>query len=230
MELKSRPTSRASDTTSRSTRSCSSAAAVSKTCREFAITSSAARSTPSASPSGCRAARSTGPSGRRRVNPDAETPRSSETRDPAGSRLQQPARDQVHQLPDVAGEEVGRRARVLQRPEEGRRPRQRRSDQALQEGGRQRQAGARSEEPPRRWIELPGSDRSPPVAPYGAGHPLADLVRQQPRREDDDGQAGRRDHGRRQQPRQRDQEERRYAQDGGSEQSVRSLPLVIFFK
>ena len=55
----------------------------------------------------------------------------------------------------------------------------------LPQGARQRQAEARSEEPPRRWCDLPGPGRSSPRAPRRARDALARQLLPRPRREDD---------------------------------------------
>ena len=64
----------------------------------------------------------------------------------------------------------------------------RRSAEGVQEGGRERQAGARSEVAPRRRLELPGAGRSEPEPPAVAEHPLAGRLRALARRRQDDGE------------------------------------------
>src|SRR5207248_6699527 len=97
---------------------------------------------------------------------------------------------------------------------------------ALQEGHRERQARARSEEPPRRWRELPGAGRSESRPPHLAGDPLAAALFARPRREGHERQARERIARRRQRTWRRHQEERRRPQNGRGQQSLRPLSLV----
>ena len=89
-----------------------------------------------------------------------------EARDPAGSRsTTSPAGDQVHQRRDVGRQEDGRRAHPLRRARQMvEDARQGRSAEGVQEGARERQAGARGQVPPRRRLDLPGPGRGPPDA------------------------------------------------------------------
>ena len=65
--------------------------------------------------------------------------------------------------------------------------------EGIQEGGRERQARARSEVAPRRRLELPGAGRSEPEPPALVEHPLAGWLRALARRRQDDaGEAGER--------------------------------------
>ena len=102
-----------------------------------------------------------------------------------------------------------------------------RADRHAQAGGRQRQAAARGEEPPRRWRHLPGARRG--AAPPGqhAGHPLDRRLLAGQRREKTMAAApGQRAARRRQRRRRLGQAPRRHAEDGRVEQGLRPLPLV----
>jgi small subunit ribosomal protein S7 len=61
--------------------------------------------------------------------------------------------------------------------------------------GRQHQAPARGEEPPRRWRDVPGADGGPPSACQHARHPVARRLQSRPAGEDDVRVPRRRDHG-----------------------------------
>ena len=103
----------------------------------------------------------------------------------------------------------------------------RRADRHAQAGGRQRQAPARGQEPPRRWRHLPGARRGPAPPGQHPRHPLARrLLPAAPR--EDDGRAPRQRAARRQQRHRRlGEAPGRHAQDGRVQQGLRPLPLVV---
>ena len=98
---------------------------------------------------------------KREVLPDAKVRRS-------GS-------DQIHEQPDDRRQEVGRRAHRLQRPSTALKDKIKRAPvEVFHEALDNIKPVRRGAFAPRRWCHLPGAGRSPPRAPRGAGHPLAD--------------------------------------------------------
>ena len=133
---------------------------------------------------------------------------------------------QVHQRGDaVRQEEHGRDDRV-RRVRDRRAQAQGRSDQGLREGDRQREA--RLEVKSRRvggsTYQVPVDVRPDRAQALAMRWLIGYCAR--PRREDDEGQAGGRDHRRRRRPRFGGEEAGGYAQDGRGQQGVCSLPVV----
>ena len=140
-------------TTSRSTPSCSSAAAASPTCRGSGTRSSAPRWTPRASPIAVRGGRSTGPS----EVADAQASRDSAPAGRAGLRLRvqarRPGREHVmlHGKKSLAERVVYDALAIV--GERGGQP----PVEVLERGGQVAHAGARGAQPPHVWWrELPG--------------------------------------------------------------------------
>src|SRR3984957_15953806 len=128
-----------------------------------------------------------------------------------------------HDVRREAGDGAGH---LLQRDGSGREEDERRFVQAVQEGDRELQAGAGSEDATRGWRELSGSGGSEPVPQAIAGDSLAELVSSDAQRQDHDRQAGGRNYGCGEWPRWSSQEKGGRAPHGGSEQGFRALSLV----
>ena len=111
---------------------------------------------------------------------------------PPDRALRQPDRLEVHQRPDVSGQEGDGRAHLLRRDGHRRGAHEPARRERLQAGAHQPQAGRRGEEPPRRWRDVPGAGRSPSRSPHRAGHALAHLLLARPQREVDGREARRR--------------------------------------
>ena len=103
---------------------------------------------------------------------------------------------------------------------------ERRRFQAFQEGGRELQAGAGSEDAARGRRELPGSGGSESVPQAVARDSLAGAVFAHARGQVNDRQAGGRNHGRGEWPRRRGEKEGRRSSHGGGQQGFRALSLV----
>ena len=102
----------------------------------------------------------------------------------------------------------------------------RRSVEAVQEGGRELQAAAGSEDAARGRRQLSGSGGSAAEPPHQSGDPLDSDQCPFAAGKGHAGEAGERIERRRQSARRRNQEERRRSPHGGSQQGFRALPLV----
>src|ERR1700688_4622941 len=141
-------------------------------------------------------------------------------------RIRQRPRAEVYQFDDVRRQALDRAAHFLRRDGSDRAENERRSAEGVQEGHRERQAGAGSEDAARGRRELPGSGRSKSVPSAIARDSLPAALRAHALGQNDDRQAGRGVDGCRQRPRRRDEKEGRRAPHGRSQQGVRALSLV----
>src|SRR6476660_2319495 len=222
MARRSAPTFPARATTSRSTQSCLSGEAGSRTSRATATRSSAPRSTPAAWPTGSRRARSTARSEARNAAPRGGPGPGGRVR----RRLRLGARHTGDQQSHARRQEVDRRADRVRRARDRRnedRPPAGRGARAGREDGH---AGARGSQPPRRWRELPGAGRGAAAARPHPRRALARHVRTRAAREGHVGKARQRDSRRAESAGRRVQAKGRRLPDGAGEQGLRALPLV----
>ena len=97
----------------------------------------------------------------------------------------------------------------------------------LEARGRERSSRPRGAQPPSRWRHLPGAGRGAAAPRDHARDPLDRGVLAAAAREDDGRPARQRADGREQRDRRVDQAQGRPAEDGGVEQGVRPLPVVM---
>src|SRR6476659_6327842 len=215
-------TSPARGTTSRSIRSFSCAAAVSRTCRVSGTRSSAAASMPPASASGARDARSTAP---RRAR-SAASRHDSAPAAGAGSRPQLSPRRSGDQQGDDGRQEVDRRVDRLSSPGPGRRADRQAAGRGARAGDQDGDTRARGALASRWRGELPGACRGAAAARPDARSALDRPVRARPAREFVARQAGRRD-PRRAEPAGRGlQAQGRPLPNGAGQQGLRALQVV----